>query len=616
MRSLHLGGRSPGQEGSTARSVVAAAPGGRRAFVTLADQGFSSISNFAVGVAVARVAGASGLGGFSLAYSGWLVLAAVHRSLITDPMAIEGDVRSTTARDEIKRGFAAEVLLGVSGTVLFVAVGTALMALHQETFAIGILALGPWLPALVVQDYWRWVGYMSRRPGLSLTNDTVFNCAQGAAFAFIFVDHVHSVALLIACWGLGGAAGGLWGLRQYRVLPSLAGGLQLLRSRWSFSKWLAGVSITNWGAAQAYVVLAGGILGPVGLGGLRAVQTLATGPSMVLIQAGGSVGLPEASRSYDDKGWRGLTRVARVVAGAGIVSAAGCCAAVVAWGKPLLRVIYGPTFAHLKLAAILIGIGNVVTAFGIGPILVLKTTRKTRWLFHIQVITLVASLGSVAAMAYKYGVDGAAAATVVTGLVSVAGYRWYQHKAHRSVHAEEAQAAALPREAGAAGRPTEATVPETEQAVVATRGETWWNGKSNGSAHVHEKPETSKSAARGVHEGLPTLPLGGGVLHRLNDLSSSSARSSRNLGNQWFVPAGGRRRLAGRGAPARAAGERTAPRLEDYSGGDPTPAAAGGRPPRPRARRRGRVRHVVASHAERRRVGAPSTELVRGRGCP
>ena len=51
---------------ATLRPLAAVRSGGRRAATTLIDQSFSSVSNFAVGVAVARVAGASGLGGFSL----------------------------------------------------------------------------------------------------------------------------------------------------------------------------------------------------------------------------------------------------------------------------------------------------------------------------------------------------------------------------------------------------------------------------------------------------------------------------------------------------------------------------------------------------------------------
>src|SRR5580704_16627644 len=78
--------------------------GSRRAVTTLVDQGFASVSNFALGVAIARTAGVAGLGGFAFAYAGWQVLAAMHRSLITDPMAIEGDLRIARNAQRIQRG--------------------------------------------------------------------------------------------------------------------------------------------------------------------------------------------------------------------------------------------------------------------------------------------------------------------------------------------------------------------------------------------------------------------------------------------------------------------------------------------------------------------------------
>ena len=40
------------------------------------------------------------------------------------------------------------------------------------------------------------------------------------------------------------------------------------------SKWIAGSSVLSWAAAQMYVFITGAILGPAGLGGLKAAQTL------------------------------------------------------------------------------------------------------------------------------------------------------------------------------------------------------------------------------------------------------------------------------------------------------------------------------------------------------
>jgi O-antigen/teichoic acid export membrane protein len=418
----------------------AARSGGRRAATTLIDQSFSSVSNFAVGVAVARVAGAAGLGGFSLAYAGWQVLAAMHRSLITDPMAIEGDVyhpdgdvSNAKTRHGIESGFAAEVLLGVVGAAIFALVGGALILVGQRTFGIAMMAMAPWLPVLLVQDYWRWVGFMTRRPGHALANDSVFNCVQGAAFATVFVVHTHSIVALIACWGVGSAAGAFYGLRQYRVLPRFSGGLSMLRAHWKVSKWLAGGSLSGSGGMQITVFITGAILGPAGLGGLKAAQTLVAGPSGVLIMAGGSIGLPEATKAYTEKGWAGLTRVARLVTLAGFVSFLAVVVVIAFFGRTLLSAIYGPAFGHLETVAVLMAIAYVCVSFSLGPVLVLKATRNTRWLFHIQLLSLVVSLISVAALAWAYGVDGAAGATLVTYALTAVAAGWMQHRVRRSL---------------------------------------------------------------------------------------------------------------------------------------------------------------------------------------
>jgi O-antigen/teichoic acid export membrane protein len=413
--------------------------GSRRAVTTLVDQGFASVSNFALGVAIARTAGVAGLGGFAFAYAGWQVLAAMHRSLITDPMAIEGDLRIARNAQRIQRGFAAEVLLGSATSLIFVLIGSILYLTGQRTFGVAMLALALWLPSLVVQDYWRWVGFMSRRPGRALANDAVFNCVQLGAFAGVFVAHLHSSAALIALiasWGLAGTAGALYGLWQYGVFPSFAGGLLVLRGRWPMSKWLASQSLTTWGASQAYVLVAAAILGPVGIGGLKAAQTLVSGPSGVLIQAGGSIGLPEASRAYAEKGWSGLIRISRLVTGAGVVSFGAVAVIVVVWGRALLSAIYGHEFAHLEFSAILFAISYIALGSALGPVLVLKSTRHTRSLFQISFLALVVSLAGTAALSLALGVDGAAEATIVAQTVMGLGCRYYQHKVRGSVRQE------------------------------------------------------------------------------------------------------------------------------------------------------------------------------------
>ena len=272
----------------------------RRSLLTLADQIVASASNFAVAVVVAHLAGVRGLGIFSIGYAAWLFVASLHRSLITDPMAIERDARSASARKRIRIGLAAEVVLGTATAAVTALIGLVLLGVGLVSGGSGwsgagegLLTVAVFVPFLCIQDFWRWIGFMSGKPAHSLANDSVFAAVQLVAFAAIAASPGQpSAQVVIAGWGLGAVAGCVYGCWRYRLLPRFAGGLALLTSRWHLSRWLVGNDLALWGTNQGYLLLAGLLLGPISLGGLKAAQTLVTGPAFVILQAGGSIGLP------------------------------------------------------------------------------------------------------------------------------------------------------------------------------------------------------------------------------------------------------------------------------------------------------------------------------------
>lgn len=411
--------------GTTKIGTTKIVSGGRRAATTFVDQGLSSVSSFAMGVAVARVAGAAGLGAFAFAYTAWLVLVDVHRGLLIEPMAIEGDGRREGS-DVVRRGFAAEVWLALAATAAFLVVGVGLRSLHASAYGAPMLFLAPWIVVLQLQDYWRQLSIICHRPGRALVNDLVFNVFQAAGLVAIFVTHVHSSEAAIGAWGLGGLAGAIYGLYQYRTRPTCRGGLSLIRSRWGIGRWLTGSALIGWGSSQAYVFVCGALLGPVALGGLKAAQALVSGPAGVLVQAGGSIGLPEASKAYEEKGWNGLVKVARVVTAVGALSFASGAVALALCGGPLLSRIYGAQFAHMKGVAVLLAVAYVFVSLSLGPLLVLKQTRNAHRILQTQMTTLVVSVCGVALLTYRFGVTGTACASIVNAVFGVSVMRWHQ----------------------------------------------------------------------------------------------------------------------------------------------------------------------------------------------
>jgi O-antigen/teichoic acid export membrane protein len=296
-----------------------------------------------------------------------------------------------------------------------------------RSFGIALVTLALFLPVLLVQDYWRWVGFMQARPDRSLANDTVYNCVQAAGIGALIVAGLRSPSVAIVAWGVGAAAGALYGLRQFSVRFTLRGGGGMIRSRWSMSKWLFAGGLASWGSAQAYPLLAGPGVGAGGLGGLKAAQNLMSGPTLVLIQAGGSIGLPEASRSLEHGGWPRLRRVALWVTLAGLVSVGVVAAIVFFAGSRILSSVYGHEFVKYTTTARIIAVAWLIQTLGLGPILVLKATKQARALFNIALASLVAAFILIPTFSFAWGVNGTAVALVVsaavTAYVELRGYR-------------------------------------------------------------------------------------------------------------------------------------------------------------------------------------------------
>jgi O-antigen/teichoic acid export membrane protein len=395
--------------------------------LTTIDQGFASASNFAVGVVVAHIAGPAGLGAFSVAYTAWLALGTAHRALVTDPMSIDNDVHRADAGERLRAGVAAEAGIGVAAAGLAALVSVPLLLSGLHSFGVALITLAPFLPFLLVQDYWRWVGFMQARPDRSLVNDTVFNSVQALGVAAVILAGLRSPAVAIVAWGVGAACAAAYGLQQFSVRFTMRGGAEMIRSRWYMSKWFFAGGLASWGSAQAYPLLAGPAVGPVGLGGLKAAQNLMSGPTLVLIQAGGSIGLPEASKGLEHGGWPRLRRVAGWVTLAGFASVGLVAAIVFVEGGPILRIVYGHEFVKYATAARIIALAWLVQTLGLGPILVLKATKQARALFNIALVSVIAACISLPSFSYLWGVNGTAAALVVTAAVT-AGVELYGYR--------------------------------------------------------------------------------------------------------------------------------------------------------------------------------------------
>lgn len=392
----------------------------RRVVLTSADQVFSSASNFAVGLAVARISGPSGFGAYALAFAVWLFLVGVQRSLVTDPVIILGTRDEGEPGSRVRGGLMSTVLIGILASLATVVAGFIVYSTGEQTLGSGLMGVAPWLTFLLIQDYWRWVGFMQGTPGKTLANDVAFAGTQALLYTSFLLSGFDSPVAALAAWGGGALVGSLLGLWQFQVGRPLRGPRAHFADTWATSRWLLGDNLTLWVSSQAYVITIGVVLGPVGLGAFRAAQSLA-GPLMILLQIGGSIGLPEASRSFEREGLPGLQRVCRWVTAAGVISAVTFGLVVFVAGGSLMARVFGDEYGRYGQIAILVAVSNIIGSFGLGTLLSLKVRGLTGSLFGVRLVCGAFSIAAVILLVPHLGVAASGWAVVVTMIANVLG---------------------------------------------------------------------------------------------------------------------------------------------------------------------------------------------------
>lgn len=291
------------------------------------DQGVSSLSNFAMGVLVARALGPDRFGAFTLAYVTYGVVLNASRGLATDPLLVRhSGSRTPRWRRACAEATATGVLVGLVTGVACIAVGVAL----PGNVGPGFVALGVVLPGLLLQDAWRFVFFSSGNAEQAVVNDAIWAVLQLAAIGALFVTDTASVWLCVLAFGGTALLAGLVGLVQTRILPRLDGVRTWLRTNIDLGGRYVIENVSISGARQMRFVVLGGLIGLAAVGQVRAAEML-MGPFLVILMGMSQVAVPEASqvlrRAPEKLGW--------FCFGFGIAQASACAA----WGVLMLVVL-------------------------------------------------------------------------------------------------------------------------------------------------------------------------------------------------------------------------------------------------------------------------------------
>lgn len=304
------------------------------------------MTNFLVGIVVARSLGPQEFGAFGLAFATYVVALNASGALASQPLMVR---YSATPEPEWRRATAAACGVALAVGVALGAACVLVALLTSGPISQAYLALGIALPGLLLQDTWRMAFFAMGRGRDALINDLVWAVALVAAFAATIVTGRASLFVLTLVWGIAANIAALAGIAQAHVVPAVTRVRPWLIEHRDLGPRFLAESLVLSGTQQLVVAGVAGVAGLTAVAGIRAAQIL-LGPPYVFTMGFKLVMLPQAVAARRSS----LTSVRRMCATlsmsmSAIMLAWGAAIALLPyqWGVWLLGETWGPARAVL-----------------------------------------------------------------------------------------------------------------------------------------------------------------------------------------------------------------------------------------------------------------------------
>ena len=388
------------------------------------DQALSSLENFLLGILVARAVGAEEFGAFSLAFSTYLLVMGVSRSVTSDPLIVRfSGVEEPAYKRATGEANGAAFLIGCVGAVAVVSASFFV----RPALGGALLALGFTLPGLLTQDGWRFAFFAADQGSKAFVNDLVWALLLAVmAGAVLFMDQASAFAFVLV-WGASATIAAGIGIVQSGVVPRPSRTVPWLRTHKDLAIPFLGQFGALIGGAQLSIYGISAIAGLAAAGALRAAAIL-LGPITMFYRGIRLTAVPDAVRTAkrSPQALRGLVTKISLTLGIGTL----------AWGFALLivpdsisRELLGETWTGARAIILPITLstacGGVISGLEMGLRALAAAKRSFRARVALAPLVVVGGIAG----AFIDGVEGAAWGQFLGMTLGMGIWRWHFVKA-------------------------------------------------------------------------------------------------------------------------------------------------------------------------------------------
>lgn len=390
---------------------------------TLSDQALVSGTNFLMGILLARLLGLENYGLFAFGWMLVLFVSSVQLAFIVSPLFTLYP-KHANQENYVSAVHTIQIIFSVLVFVVCTLV-VHLVFIYQPTLQVdGITYSLPLAAALFVwQDFYRRVNFTHKKPVRSFVSDAIAYGLQPIAIIALhqfggLTIHTTFLSMSVLFW-CAILYNGFKITRTYDINIIK----NTMMENWSFSKYLVGTSLLQWVSGNFFIIVAGGILGPIAIGAVRIAQNI-VGVLHVLFSAmENSMPIKGAEILARNGALATLTYFKKMLlkGGAFTLVVLGLIALA---SEPLIEFFYGA--AYLSSINILLGFTGIYVLVFLGTILgfVIRTFEMNHIFFWSYIATTAFSLLSAHLFISQMGVYGVLLGLLITQLINISFYSY------------------------------------------------------------------------------------------------------------------------------------------------------------------------------------------------
>jgi O-antigen/teichoic acid export membrane protein len=321
--------------------------GAQQGYWAAADQGIISLTNFFAAIILGRTLEPQEFGVYAVGFLMTHFVRAIQDGLIVQPLNALGAVLDDRGFQEYATNSGLlQILLAVFSAIATFSLGWVLTILGNDV--AGPTASALWFVLLTwqLQEFIRRIFYTRGEVRKAVVNTSLASAVRLAILIWWGTQNMLDgiagldaigwgsiVAILIGFW----QAGRYWARCDIRLW-------QTFKKNWKFGGWIMGSSLANWIASELYPILAAGLISFAAAGAYRALQNLVA-PVHVLLRATDTFFTPRASKVFFQSGFPGLGRILKIIYLVSGIPIIGLLIIANLFPEPLLRLLYGDTYA-------------------------------------------------------------------------------------------------------------------------------------------------------------------------------------------------------------------------------------------------------------------------------